>query len=206
MTARRGVLAGVLALAGCGVINQDYVEPRRYALSPDRPPGAAARPGRGPRRTLLLRLSRAAPGLDTRYLRFLRADGTIRVETYAEWTAPPAEAAEDALRRWLMASGLFAGVLAPGTRADADLTLETELTALHVDEGRGVARAAMSGVLLATTSQFGTRVAGQFVRDATVPVPGGVAAGRAPDAAAAAMVQALAAVLALIESDLARNA
>lgn len=203
---RRAALGGALVLPACGVLNQDYVEPRRYVLSPERPPGAAARSGRGPRKTLLLRLARAAPGLDSRYLRFLRADGTIRVETFAEWTAPPAEAAEDALRRWLVASRLFAGVLVPGTRGDADLTLEPELTALHADEGRGVARAAMSGALLATTSQFGTRVVGQFVREATVPIAGGVVSGRAPDAAAAAMVSALGAVLGLLEGDLARHA
>ena len=90
--------------------------------------------------------------------------------------------------------------------ADPDLTLETELTALYADEGRGVARAAMNGVLLATTSQFGTRVVGQFARDATVPIPGGIAPGGAPDAAAAAMAAALGAVLSLIVSDLAAYA
>ncbi len=206
VTGRRLALTGTLALVGCGVINQDYVEPRRYTLSPDRPARGGMRRGR---RTLLLRLARAAPGLDSRYLRFVRADGTVRVETYAEWTAPPAEAAEDALRRWLVASGLFAGVLAPGSRAEAELTFEPELTTLHVDERTGTARAAMSGVLLATTSQFGTRVVGQFAREASVPMAGaGPVGGRAvpPDAAAAAMVAALGAVLGLLEGDLTARA
>ncbi|WP_426956387.1 hypothetical protein [Muricoccus radiodurans] len=197
---RRGLLLLPL-VAGCGVINQSYVEPRRYPLSPSRPDGPPRRAGR---KTLLMRLTRGAPGVDGKLLRSVRADGTEATEYYAEWTAPPAEAAEEALRRWLIASRLFAAVLAPGTRGATDLQLETELTALHVDLGRGVARAAMSAVLLTETSQFGTRAVAQYTEAATMPVPPDRPL--SPDAQAAGMVAALGAVLARLESDLASHA
>ncbi|MBB5692962.1 ABC-type transport auxiliary lipoprotein family protein [Muricoccus pecuniae] len=201
---RRVLLAGALplALGACSVFNQTYVEPRRYPLAPRRPPGPAAR--RAPRGTVLMRLTRAAPGLDTKLLRSIRADGTEALEYYAEWSAPPAEAAEEALRRWIVDAGIFAAVLAPGTRGDADLLLESELVALHVDLGAGVAVASMTAVLLRNTSQFGTRVVAQISETASVPVPPERPLG--PDAQAAGMVAALAGVLARMERELARRA
>lgn len=202
---RRMILAAglglPLALGACSVVNQDYVEPRRYPLSPRRPEGLPRRAGR---RTLLMRLTGAAPGLDSRLLRSIRPDGTEAQEYYAEWTAPPAEAAEEALRRWITDSGLFVAVLAPGSRGNADLVLESELVSLHVDLGRGVAVASMTAVLLRDTSQFGTRVVAQFSETATVPVPPQRPLG--PDAMAAGMVAALAGVLGRLEGDLARHA
>ena len=194
-------LALPIGLGACSVVNQDYVEPRRYPLAPRRP---ANLPRLSGRRTALMRLTRAAPGLDSRLLRSIRADGTEAQEYYAEWTAPPAEAAEESLRRWIGDSGLFAAVLAPGTRGDADLLLESELVALHVDLGRGVAVAGMSVVLLRQTTQFGTRVVAQLNETATVPVPPDRPLG--PDAMAAGMVAALAAVLGRLEADLVPHA
>ncbi|MFC0384612.1 ABC-type transport auxiliary lipoprotein family protein [Muricoccus vinaceus] len=198
---RRLVLAAPLLLGACGVVNQSYVEPRRYPLAPVRPAGGTRRRGT---KTLLMRLTRAAPGLDGKLLRSIRADGTEATEFYAEWTAPPAEAAEQALRRWLMDAGTFAAVLAPGTRGNADLLMESELLALHVDLGRGVAVASMSAVLMRETSQFGTRVVAQFSAQGAAPVPPERPLG--PDAQAAGMVAALGQVLARLEADLARYA
>ncbi|MBP0493403.1 hypothetical protein [Roseomonas indoligenes] len=210
---RRRMLLGAAALApavtalgACSVLNQDYVEPRRYPLAPRRPgPSMAGMSAMGPRgargkKTLLMRLTRAAAGMDGRLLRSIRPDGTEATEYYAEWTAPPAEAAEDSLRRWLVDAGLFAAVLAPGTRGAVDLTMESELVALHVDLGRGVAVCSMTVVVLRDTSQFGTRVVGQYAETATVPVPPDRPLG--PDAQAAGMVAALAAVLGRLEGDL----
>ncbi|TPG46916.1 hypothetical protein EAH89_24235 [Roseomonas nepalensis] len=202
---RRGLLAvpgmALLGLGGCSVISPAYVEPRRYLLAPVRPAGVARRRGT---KTILMRLTRAAPGLDGRGLRSIRADGTEAVEYYAEWTAPPAEAAEAALRRWLVDAGAFAAVLAPGTRGNADLVMESELLALHVDLGRGVAVAAMSAVLMRETSQFGTRVVAQFSVQGTAPVPPDRPLG--PDAQAAGMVAALGVALGRLEAELSRLA
>ena len=198
------LLAGAGLLGACSVVNQSYVEPRRYTLSPRRPAQAMGGPPRRGTKAVLMRLTGAAPGMDSRLLRSIRPDGTVAQEYYAEWTAPPAEAAEEALRRWVTDAGIFSAVLAPGTRGDADLLLESELVALHVDLGRGVAVASMSAVLLRSSSQFGTRVVAQFTRDASVPVPPERPLG--PDAQAAGMVAALAAVLGQLEADLLRHA
>ena len=87
---RRAWLAG-LALGGCSVLpDRPYIETLRFPLVPTRPGG-----GRGAgREVLLIRDMRAAPGLDMRGLRSVRADGTLATAPYAEWAALPAEAAE----------------------------------------------------------------------------------------------------------------
>ncbi|MFH5925083.1 ABC-type transport auxiliary lipoprotein family protein [Roseomonas xinghualingensis] len=198
---RRMLLVAPVVLGGCAVLNQPYVEPRRYPLLPRRP---GQRAGRAGRKTLLVRSTGAAPGLESRLLPTLQPNGTMSVEYYAEWTAPPAGAAEEALRTWLIDSGLFSAVLAPGTRGPVDLLLESQLVALHIDLARGVAVASMSAVVMRETGQFGTQVVGQISETATVPVPPDRPLG--PDAQAAGMVAALGAVLAKIEARIARHA
>jgi ABC-type uncharacterized transport system auxiliary subunit len=143
---RRAVLAGVVALGGCSVLPQrPYVEKRDWPLEAERGAAVAPRP-RAP--VLLVRTLRAAPGLEARGLQSLQPDGSVRVDPYEVWSVPPAEAVEDQLRRWLAASGLFAAVLAPGSRAHADLVLEGELLSLIADPAHGVSRAALGVVLL----------------------------------------------------------
>lgn len=203
MGTRRFLLAALLgaaALPGCSAVQTPFVEPLRFPLSPIRtgPP----RTGYG-RRTLLLRIARAAPGLEGRLLRTVRADGTVGVEYYAEWTAPPAEAAEEAVRRWLVASGLYAAVLTPGTRATPSLTLELELSALHADLGRGEARAALSAVLLREGTSGATVVA-QSVNVGTAPLP--AERPLPPAEQARATVEALGRAIAKLEIILARHA
>jgi ABC-type uncharacterized transport system auxiliary subunit len=97
---------------------------------------------------LLIRTLRAAPGLEARGLLSVQPDGSVRADPYEAWSVAPAEAVEDQLRRWLAASGLFAAVLAPGSRAHADLVLEGELLSLIADPAHGVSRAALGVVLL----------------------------------------------------------
>ena len=128
---RRVLLGAAALLAGCSVLpDRPYIETMRFPLNPERPPGSGTARAR---RVLLVRLMRAAPGQNQRGLRSIRRDGTEATEFYAEWVAPPAEAAEDALRRWLAASLRFVAVVAPGTRARTDLVLEAELTTLVAD-------------------------------------------------------------------------
>ena len=200
---RRACIIGLLAvLPACSALqSRPYVEPLRFPLSPERPVGLAApRPVAAGAQTLLLRLGRAAPGLEGRMLRSIRPDGTVHAEYYAEWSAPPAEAMEDALRRWLVRSGLFRAVLAPGTRAAADLVLEVELTALHADLGRGEARAALSAVLL-RESALENRVVGQFTCEGHAPLPSQGA--DTPATQAMAEVAALGQAFAALETQIA---
>ena len=134
------------ALGGCSIIPQrPYLEKRDWPLQASRGAVVPPRP-RAP--VLLIRTLRAAPGLTARGLRTLQPDGSVRTDAYEEWSVPPTDAAEDQLRRWLSGSGLFAAILAPGSRGHADLVLEGELLTLIGDPSHGVSRAAMAVVLL----------------------------------------------------------
>lgn len=191
---RRTLLASVLALAGCGLSERPYLEKRDWPLKVSRPDSAPPAP-RG--RVLLVRTVQAGPGLETRGLAALQADGSVKTEFYETWSVPPAEGAEASLREWLAASGRFAAVLNPGSRMTADLVLEATLTALIADPGKGIARAALSVVVLDQRGG-GTRVLAQRMIQAEAPLAGTDAPARV-----AAMKAALAEVLAQAETTLA---
>jgi len=190
-------LALALLLPGCSVLpDRPYVETRRFPLEAERP---AELPQHRPagREALLVRDMRAGPGLDRRGLRSIRADGTLAIAPYAEWAAPPAAAAEASLRAWLRASGMFAGVAAPGSRISAALVLESELLALEVDAA-GMARATLGGLLVEETGLSSVRLRGQFVARGTATRQG---EGDAADARA--MVAALGEAMAVMETEVA---
>ncbi len=81
-------------------------------------------------------------------MQWLQRDGSVHRDYYEQWVVTPAQAVDDDLRRWLAASGLYAAVLAPGSRLNADLVLEGELSTFIADVPAGVARAALGIVLL----------------------------------------------------------
>ncbi|MBR0660280.1 ABC-type transport auxiliary lipoprotein family protein [Neoroseomonas oryzicola] len=200
MALRRTFLVAPL-LAACSVLpDRPYLETLRFPLEPRRP--GLPRTGRG-RRTLLVRTIRAGAGLETRNLRTIRPDGTESLDFYAEWAAPPAEAAEQSLRRWLIDSRLFAGILAPGSRVAPDFTLEGELTALAAVQGEGVARAELT--LLLVDDRNGGVLVGQLVSSGTAPLASGTSPPTA-EQAASAMSAALGNALASLEQALARFA
>ena len=176
--------------AGCSVLpDRPFIESRRFILDPRRQGPMAGRP----RQAILLRTMRAAPGLELRGLRRLRANGTMDIAPFEEWLAPPAELAEQALRQWLVASGRFSGVTAPGSRLEAFFILETELLALQV--GPEGARAALAVLLLTQPSGLGEpRLRGQTRLEALIPVP--------PGADAASHAAAMEATMARVFTDL----
>lgn len=197
MMHRRLLLIAPL-LAGCSVLpDRPYVETRRFPLEPRRPPGAEGRA----RRTLLVRTIRAGAGMETRNLRTIRPDGTESLDFYAEWAAPPADAAEQALRRWLIDARLFSAILAPGSRVTPDYVLEGEITQLAAVQGEGRARAELT--LLLVDERNGSRLVGQMVSSGTAPLASGTAA-PTPDQAAEAMSAALGNALASLEQALQR--
>lgn len=142
---RRWLLAGLPFLAGCGLSERPHVAKRDWPLLVPRPQSLAPAP-RGP--VLLVRLVQAGPGLEARGLRSLTGDGSVQTDFYESWAVPPAQGVEASLRAWLAGSGHFAAVLAPGSRMAADLVLEAALTEFIADPAKGVARAAMSLVVL----------------------------------------------------------
>lgn len=199
---RRALLLVAPVLPACSVLpDRPFRESQRYVLAPRRPRRDPAAVRGAP--VLLIRLVRAAPGLDQRGLRTIGAGGRVEVAYWDEWAAPPAEAAEEALRRWMSDSGLFAAVVAPGSRLGADVVMEAELLRLEAAPGEGVARAALSVLVLSDPRRdpLGqARILGQLLAEGTAPLPGGAAA--PPAAAAAAMEAALGEALARLERDI----
>ena len=133
-------------LTGCSVLpTRTYQQRRDWPLVPRR---ATVTPPRGNGRILLVRTMSAGPGMEARGVQWLLKDGSLNTDYYEQWSTPPAQAMEEGLRRWLADSGLFAAVVAPGSRVTADFILESELTALVADPQAGTARASLSLVLL----------------------------------------------------------
>jgi ABC-type uncharacterized transport system auxiliary subunit len=194
---RRLFLGLPLLAAGCSVLpDRPFIESQRFTLSPQR----EGPPGQRMRHALLLRTMRAAPGQEQRGLRRVMADGRVEVAPYEEWLAPPAELAELALRQWLVASGRFTAVTAPGSRLATFLALETELLALQVEPDG--ARAALGALLLRQADGLGdARPLGQTLVEARVPVAREASA----TVRVAAMQAALGQVFARLESWIVSN-
>ena len=189
------MLLGVAALGGCSLLPQSpYVQRRDWPLDVRRVSVAAPR-RRG--RVQLVRSIQAGPGLEVRGLQGLQRDGSVHVDFYEQWAVPPAQAAEDDLRQWLVDAGLFSAVVAPGSRLNADFVLEGELDALVADLNTGVARAALALVLLDQRPNP-TKVLLQKTETAEVKL-----AGTDPPAIAAGLKAALADALRQAETDVA---
>ena len=193
---RRAFLpSAAVLLAGCSILpKQAYQQRRDWTLQPRRP---AALPPKKGGRVLLIRTVSAAPGLDARGVQWLLKDGSLNVDYYEQWAVPPPQAMEEALRRWLSDSGLFAAVVAPGSTLTPDLVLEAELTSLVADPGTGVAHASMSLVLLEPKGEK-TRVRLQRTETAEAKL-----AGTDPPAIVAALRDAATQVLGQAEAALA---
>jgi ABC-type uncharacterized transport system auxiliary subunit len=168
-TGRRLAIAGALSIAGCSLLpSQPYVERRDWPLVVRRP---IALPPRRNGKILLVRTVSAAPQLETRGLQWLQSDGSVHVDYYEQWIVPPAESVEQDLAQWLASSGLYAAVLAPGSRLSAGLVLEGELNTFLVDLPARVARAELAVVLLEQQA-VSPRVVLQQTFDAKVPLAG----------------------------------
>ena len=155
---RRALLSLPLVAAGCGLSERPYAERRQWPLLVARP---IERPAKIGGRVLEVRSFRAGPAAEARGLQTMQPDGSVRVAFYEEWAVPPAQAAEDQLRRWLASSGLFAGVVSAGTRAVADYVLEGELVALWT---RPEERRAHAGLAITVIGQRGEVARGALQR------------------------------------------
>ena len=190
---RRRALLGGLLLGGCGLSQRPYAERRTWPLQVRRP---TSLPPRGGGRVLLVRNLRAGPGLEARGLQSVQPDGSVKTEFYEEWAVPPAEGVEDSLRQWLAECGLFAAVVAPGSRLVPDLILEGSLDALWTLTASRQARAAV-GVTVIEQKGDAPRVLLQRTLAADVGL-----AGVAASEEAAGMRAALAEVFGRVESAL----
>jgi ABC-type uncharacterized transport system auxiliary subunit len=158
------------ALAGCSVLpSRPYQVQREWPLVVTRPSVLPPDP-HGP--VLLVRSFRAGPGLDSRGLQSLAPDGSITTAYYEQWAAPPAEAVEASLRAWLAQCGRFSAVVAPGSLAVADYSLEGELTQLLAEPAHARSVAAISLVMFSNRGGRATPLLQQsFDDDANVTGP-----------------------------------
>ncbi len=171
---RRRLLLALPLLAGCSIFpDRPNIPVRRFDLSPRRPSARAAPRGAA---VVLLRRVSGVPGLQDLGLRVARPDGSYDIAVYDQWLAPPGELADAALRAWLQASGLFRAVVVPGSRADAPLAIEAQLTVLEAAPEVEEARAGLDGVLLRETgassvivTAFQVRGRAPMARDADAP-------------------------------------
>lgn len=141
--ARRVALLSLLsgALFGCALPERPYVAQRRWPLQVQRPAILPPVPGG---RIVELRAMAAGPGLEHDSLQELQPDGSLSLQFYERWSVPPADGVGAALRLWLAESGRFGGVVDEGSRAQADVALEGELTVLLADPSARIAQAAMA--------------------------------------------------------------
>jgi cholesterol transport system auxiliary component len=158
-----------VGLAGCSVLPAaPYTQRRSWPILVPRPDPLPARQ-HGP--VLLVRDVSAAPGLDRRGLQTMQPDGSLRVDFYEEWTVAPAEGVQAALQQWRAASGLYSAVVSPGSRLQADLALEGDLTRFWADIGNHQAEVALALVLL-DLRRGGTRIRLQQTFAAEAPLGG----------------------------------
>ncbi|MGH7104610.1 MAG: ABC-type transport auxiliary lipoprotein family protein [Acetobacteraceae bacterium] len=184
---RRNVVLGLPALlVGCAsALTRPYVARQDWALTVPPPPSG---PKRRSGKVLLVRTVEAVPSLQDRGLKTLAPDGLMDTDFYNRWVVPPAEGVGAALRQYLAASGLFQAVLAPGSLANAALTLEAELMQLWVEPAAGRAVAELSIVLLATATAS-THVLMQATERGTSPLPARADPAQQVDAQLAALAQ-----------------
>lgn len=142
---RRILLASLIGVGACGLSERPFLERRQWPLIVRRP---TIRPPRPRGRVLLVQSVRANAELTVRGLITLQPDGSMSTNFYEEWAVPPAEAVSDDLRQWLAGSGLYAAVLAPGSRLSADLVLDATLLAFWANVKTNRTRVSLGLVLL----------------------------------------------------------
>lgn len=94
--------------------------------------GAPAGEEASARRTIRVAPVESAGGYDTPQMAYSRAAGELEYYARHRWAEPPAQMLAPRLTAALEQSGTFAAVIAPSSRANADLLLETELLAFRM--------------------------------------------------------------------------
>jgi ABC-type uncharacterized transport system auxiliary subunit len=148
MNRRLLMLCAPLALAACSASllpQQKYTPTIDWPLDPVPPAQNPPNPA-GP--VLLIRAITAAPGLDQQGIQSLLPNGSLNIDVYNLWAVAPADAVTQSLVDWCEASGAFSAVITPGSRLNAGLILEGELTELVAEGTAGQARAVLTLVVI----------------------------------------------------------
>jgi cholesterol transport system auxiliary component len=188
---RRAILAAPLVLTACGSLlpQQKYVPRINWPLQPAPPAQNPTNPS-GP--VVQVRPITAAPGMDQQGVQSLLPDGSLNVDYYNLWAVSPADATTQGLMTWLQASGDFSAVIAPGSRLNASLILEGELTELVADPGKSEARAVLTLAVIRNSAAIGASAVPLAQQRITGTAP---LTGNTPAAEVAAMRVAFASAL-----------
>jgi cholesterol transport system auxiliary component len=188
---RRLAMAWVpLLLAACS-LPQAPADPTTLHLLDARPAVAGTT-----RRDLVLMVGapRAAPGLDTAAMTYVRTAHVLDHYATHRWVDPPARMLAPLLTRTLEDTGAFRAVVAAGSGLAADLRLDTEIVRLHQSFLQRPSRVDVTLrvqlVDLAGRRVLATRYVEVTQQADTEDAPGGVAAANAAVARALAQVAA----------------
>lgn len=192
---RRMILGAPVLLAGCASLlpKQKYIPVVSWPLNPQPP---QSQPANEAGKILLLRNLDAGPGMSSQAIQTLNADGSLSASYYNQWAVPPADAASEVLQSWLTASGVFSAVVSPGSRLNADLIVEGELTELVSDLVHNQALAVLTLVVIGN-SNGNTRPLAQQRIIGTAPLSG-TAYGAQASAQRAALANAVGQAVGLV--------
>ncbi len=203
-----GALAGAFAAGGCSV----FGPPERAtwttfviegtAAKPDvaaregAAEGAAGTDGGGAAAARSIRVApiESAAGYDSPLMAYSRARGEIEYFARHRWAEPPAQMLAPLLVAALESGARFAAVIAPSSRANADLFLETQLLAFRVEtEGAPAFRASIRATLVDSIDGRVVRAARTFEILEPMDEVGPGAGAKAAERAAASLVGEIAA-------------
>jgi len=116
--------------AGCANLSQEYPGKNQYVISVKRE--GPKPPDRKARRVSFINF-RISSKFEDRSLVYRLSDVKYETDFYNEFLALPSYLVTEETRKWLEGSGLFAGVVATGSRAETQYALEGNITALYGD-------------------------------------------------------------------------
>lgn len=187
--------AGLLP-TGCLSTSRPYPEKQRFVLDAPREASAPSREG-GP--LLEVPPFGQGPRLAGRQLVYRTAASEYVPDFYAEFWGPPGGLMADVVRRWLAGSGLFAGVLEPGSGLRPTLVLQGWISELYGDYRDPAAPKAVLQLHLVLLDRRGAEPRILLQRDYRAEE---TAAAATPEALVAAWDTGLGHVLGSFEADL----
>lgn len=188
------LLTAALLTACAGLPTREAPVKRYYVLETPRPDKPTSTRAEG---VLKVRTLRIAPRYDDKEMVIRTGPSRFESDYYNLFFAPLGPMLAGEVSRHLGGSGVFANVIPASSRAEADLILEGNVTALHADY-TSQPKAVME-IQFLLLRESGNDPVIEFHRDYRREVP---LSGRGPDAVVAGLDAALGAVLSALAADL----
>jgi cholesterol transport system auxiliary component len=190
------LLGGLLAVGGCLSTSRPYPAKQRFVLDASR---EAPLPPRAEGLLLEVPPFGEGPRLAGRELVYRTGEAEYASDFYAEFWAPPGALVADVARRWLAGSGVFGGVVQPGSALRPPLVLQGWVSELYGDYRDPAAPKAVLALHVMLLDRRGAAPRILLERDYRAE---GSAAAATPEALVAAWDADLGQVLGSLEADL----